>query len=281
MLDQLLYVLKHVLSHTWMMIPILFIAYLVIIYVESKNNKKLKQRMEKGLSPIMGGFLGVIPQCGMSVAIADLFNRNKVSVGTLIAVFIATSDEAILILFSAGSDFSLIASLILIKLVLGISIGLLVDKIWKLRIKSVSGICMHTHHCECCKPIHKGVVYAAMIHTLKTFAYVFIVAVIVKGIIVLLGEDTFASILLSGNILQPFITGFVGFIPTCATSVVIAQLLVEGSISFGAAMSGLITNAGFGLIVLVRGYKDKKIVFQILAITYVVAVLVGVVLSII
>ncbi len=106
MLHDIIHAIEHTMIHTWLMIPILFITYIVIIYVENKNSERLKEKMNKGLNPITSALFGIIPQCSLSVAIADLFNRNKVTVGTLLAVFISTSDEAILILFSASESWT-------------------------------------------------------------------------------------------------------------------------------------------------------------------------------
>ena len=254
-----------------------------MIYLERNTESRLKNALNspKGYGPLVGGLVGSIPQCGFSVAAADMFNRHKITVGTLIAVFISTSDEAIPVLLSTGGDFLLIGGLILTKLIIGISIGLLVDKFW---VVSGSPIESHTHveasHDVCgCSHKHNNIVLTALKHTAIIFVLIFVVSFVFEIALELIGTDAIASLMLSGSVLQPMIVAAIGFVPNCATSIVIAQLLAEGAISFGSAIAGLITGAGFGIIVLLRGTKDRRLVIKILGLIYIVAVVSGMVLQ--
>ena len=253
-----------------------------MIYLERNTESRLKRALNSsnGYGPLVGGLIGCVPQCGFSVAAADMHNRNKITAGTLIAVFISTSDEAIPVLFSTGGDFKLIIGLILTKLVIGITVGLLVDRFWKDNRLSHPGENTHDDeiHCECCHH-EKNIFATAIKHTGMIFLLIFIVSLLFEIALGLIGTETIGKMMLSGSILQPMIAAIIGFIPNCGASIVLAQLLAEGAISFGSAVAGLITGAGFGIIVLIRGSKNRKEALKILGLLYVVASLSGMVLQ--
>ena len=150
MIHTFIHAIEHTLVDTWTMLPFLFITYLGVFYIERKRHTTINNRIERGMNPIVGSILGCIPQCGISVLVADMFNNNKVSMGTLLAVFIATSDEALIILLSGNIGFLSLGIILFIKVTLGMIIGLLVDQLDKHQILSSYKETSSIHHNSFC-----------------------------------------------------------------------------------------------------------------------------------
>ncbi|MEG0753317.1 MAG: putative manganese transporter [Angelakisella sp.] len=270
------------------MLPFLFAAYLLMEYLEHRGGAAM-QRLLAGTSrygSVVGGLLGSLPQCGFSVAAASLFNRRLITMGTLLSVFISTSDEALPMLLSSPDNLGLTLRLIGVKLVLGISAGLLLDMV--LRNKTLPALSaieeeadQHGEHCHCNPNGHTGqhILLTTLGHTLSTAAFIFVVSLALGGAIALAGEENIASLLMTGSLFQPMAAALVGFIPNCAASVVLTRLLMDGAISFGSAIAGLTTGAGVGLLVLVRGSRSKKELGFFLLLLYVIGAGAGMVLQ--
>lgn len=266
----------HALSHTWIVLVLLFLIYMIVMKLERTMSTD-KIVASKANSPISGGLLGVIPQCGVGVVAADLFNRNKISIGTLLAVFISSSDEALLVLFSGGDKTTEALLMIATKVVLGILFGLFFDKLYKSDLQDDNGLdCHHRHHCECCH-VGQSIWKDALKHAAKVTFFVFIVFFFFDFSISLVGQEAVYSVLMTDNIFQPFVAAAIGLIPVCAISIILATLYLSGGLSFGSALAGLISAAGFGLVVLIRGNSNRKIVLKVILSLYTVAVLCGVV----
>lgn len=263
-------------------LPFLFGVYLLIEYIEHNSADKLGKSLRK-LGPfgaIGGGILGAIPQCGFSVAAANLFSGRLISMGTLVAVFLSTSDEAIPMLISNPSAFHSLWKFILIKTAIAIAVGILTDLVIKcFRLEKeeepFKEICSH---CDC---EHHSIVRAALSHTASIIFFILIVNIILGFAIEYAGEENLRHIMMTDSLLQPLITAIFGFIPNCAASVVITQLYIEGILSFGSAVAGLSTGAGVGLLVLFKTNKHYKQNFVIMGILYAAAVVSGVVLNLI
>lgn len=263
------------------MLPFLFFTYLLMEYLEHKGNEHFRRGLEKAkkLGPVIGAAFGVIPQCGFSVIASGLYLNGTITLGTLLAVFISTSDEAIPILVSRPEQFTTLINVILVKLVIAILVGYLVDSLVKnhhLRknhpLKDI--------HADCEKEeAHHGILYIAFIHTIKIFIFVFLVNLLLSFFIYYIGEDTLAYLLVDGSIFQPILAALVGFIPNCAASVILAQLYMDSVISFGSLTAGLITSAGLGLLVLLRMYDNKKDIIRILSILFLSAAISGMLLQ--
>ena len=275
-------VMEDVLHDALPMLPFLFITYLLMEYLEHRGNERLTKGLENArrLGPVIGAVFGVIPQCGFSVLASGLYMNGTITLGTLLAVFISTSDEAIPILVSQPDQFSTLISVILVKLVIAIIVGYLVDSLVKNHhlkknhpLKDIHG------DCEKEEEEHHGIVYIACIHTIKIFIFVFAVNLLLSFLIYFAGEDTLASFLVDGSVLQPILAAFVGFIPNCAASVILAQLYMDSVISFGSLTAGLITSAGLGLLVLLRMYDNKKDIIRILGILFISAAVSGILLQ--
>lgn len=263
-------------------LPFLFGVYLLIEYLEHHSKGDLGSKLQK-LGPfgaIGGGILGAIPQCGFSVVAANLFSGRLISMGTLIAVFLSTSDEAIPMILSNPQSLPSLWRFILIKTFIAIIAGILIDTVikrFKLRKEQepFKEICTH---CDC---EHHGFVRAAISHTLNILIFILITNIVLGFAIEFAGEANLKAFMMTNSVFQPLLTALFGFIPNCASSIVITQLYIEGIVSFGSAIAGLSTGAGVGLLVLFKTNKNLKENFIIIGILYFVAVISGLLLNII
>lgn len=266
--------LLHAVIETLKAVPFLLIAYLFMEFWEHKSSAKMEStlaKIGKG-GPLIGSVLGSVPQCGFSATASNLYTAGIITEGTLIAVFLATSDEAIPILISHPEAHSSIWKIIVAKLVIGIAIGFIIDIALKLfKIKKVEVDLCEDCGCE----EEEGVLKPALFHTLKTTLFILIVNVIIGYAIHFIGMDNLDKLLLSDHYAQPFITAILGLIPNCAISTAITTLYINGSLSFGAAISGLCSGAGVGLAVLLKANPIKKENIRIVITLYVVSALIG------
>ena len=263
-------------------LPFLFGVYLLMEALE-KNSQLLAGKLfrkSEYFGPLFASVLGLIPQCGFSAAMSNLYVGGVIGVGTLIAVFLATSDEAVLIMLSHPEAISKIWLLLLVKFIAGIVFGYILNFIfrkWKLR-KEVGDICQD-EHCGCEES--RSILKPAIIHTLKILAWLFAITFALNILIELIGTDKLAMMLGGNLFFQPLITALLGLIPNCAVSVLFTELYVSGSLSFASTVAGLCSGAGLGLIVLFKMNKSKKECFIITGVLYLCAALTGIILNII
>ena len=263
-------------------LPFLFGVYLLIEYMEHNSGDKLGKALRKmgPFGSVGGAILGAVPQCGFSVAAANLFSGRLISMGTLIAVFIATSDEAIPMLISNPSSIGSLWQLILIKIGIAILVGISVDIIAK-----AFGL-VHEEEpfkelCSECDCEHHGVFHSAIHHTIEIFIFIFIVNLLLNGFMEFAGVETAEKLLMTNSIFQPLIAGIIGFIPNCAASVVLTQLYINGVLSFGSVIAGLTTGAGVGLVVLFKTNKHIKQNLAIMGVLYLTGVVSGMLINLI
>ena len=278
----MLELLEDVLHDAIPMFPFLFVTYLLMEFLEHKGNDRFTKGLENArrLGPVLGALFGVIPQCGFSVLAGGLYMNGTITLGTLIAVFISTSDEAIPILVSRPDQFSTLLAVIMVKLVIAVVVGYLVDSLVKNHHLKKNHPLKDIHaDCEKEEEEHHGIVYIAFLHTIKIFVFVFAVNLLLSFVIHYVGEDTLKTLLASGSVMQPILAAIVGFIPNCAASVILAQLYMDSVISFGSLTAGLITSAGLGLLVLLRMYDNKKDIARILGILFLSALISGILLQ--
>lgn len=247
------------------MLPFLFFAFLLIEFLEyysgGMSGKLLKKVGKAG--PVVGAVLGCVPQCGFSVLAANLYAGGVLSAGTLIAVFTATSDEAVLILMANPGRAGEIIRLLAVKVVIAIAAGYFVDGVMqKYIVRTEKNVHIKTR--ETVRSSKMEVVREAIGHTFRIFAYLFVFNLILNFAIELLGIQKLSEILLGNTVFQPIIAAIIGLIPNCAASVILTQLYLSGAISFASVVSGLCTGAGVGLIVLFKMNSDKKENFRIL-----------------
>ena len=254
-----------------------FLFHVILSFIETPVSNFLIKR--KNTSPIFGSLFGLIPQCGTSVVAADLYIKKYITVGTLIAVFLSCSDEALLVLLTAWNEKTLmIFPLIGLKLAAGILFGLLIDLIIRHQhIEEVDHIeeekeC-HTHHHEN-TPAHAHLIHP-LFHAIKIFAYVFVINLVLGLIIGFVGVDNFSSFMNTNRYLAPLFASVIGLIPNCASSVTITELYLSGTLSFGALFAGLLVNSGLGIMVLIKEQKNLAKTLQIVGICFLIAVSLG------
>lgn len=264
------------------MLPFLFMAFILIEALEhysSEFTEKLLVKVGKA-GPIVGAVAGCVPQCGFSVMAANLYAGGIISVGTLLSVFIATSDEAILIMLGNPGAIKEVGPLLASKVLIAIAAGYIVDIFLKNRIsvpKASGNLC---DDCGCHEE-ESGVLKPAWHHTVKIFVYLFVFTGILNLCVEIFGIKRLSAFLLGDTIFQPVIAAVIGLIPNCAASVILTQLYLSGAISFASVIAGLCTGAGIGLVVLCKVNRDKRENFKIIGVLLVIAVIAGVLLEII
>ena len=252
LLDGLLDTLK--------VIPFLFLTYLFMEYIEHKASDRSLSFMKKSgsLGPLVGGALGAAPQCAFSAVASNLYTGRVITAGTLIAVFLSTSDEMLPILISGNASLGKIFLILGYKAAVGIIMGFAIDLVMRVCLKKkteidIDRICENDNcHCE------RGILHSSIYHTLAITSLIFAVTLVVNSLIFFIGTDRLAELGNSAFGLSHLIFALLGLIPGCATSVAISTLGLRGIISTGAMLSGLFPNAGVGIIILWRLNKNKK-----------------------
>lgn len=278
----MLYVIEETLIDTIKLIPFLFLTYLAMEYLEHRTGEKAQRMIKKAgrLGPVLGGVLGIVPQCGFSTAASNLYAGRVISLGTLLAIYLSTSDEMLPILISEQAPLELILRILLAKAAIGLAAGMMIDIILGRKCMEehahIHEICEHEHcHCE------KGVVRSALTHTAQITFFILLVTFVLNLVLHFVGEEALAGLILNQPLLGPVLAGIVGLIPNCAGSVVITQLYLQGAMSLGAAMAGLLSGSGIGLLVLFRVNHNKKENLVILVLLYGISVLAGIVIGLI
>ena len=276
------HLIMHSLHDTLTMLPFLFLAYLFMEYLEHRSSSKMKAVLasSKRFGPLLGAVMGIIPQCGFSVIASGLYLNGSITLGTLIAVFVSTSDEAIPILIAQPHQANVLVKVILLKLIIGCISGYIVDLLVKQHHLKQNHPLYDIHeHCEEEQKKHSSIFAIAAIHTFKIFIFIFFVNFAITYVVHTFGEDAVAQLLGHGTFLQPVFAAIVGFIPNCAASVILSQLFIDGVVTFGSLTSGLITSAGLGFLVLFKMYDNKKDILRILFILFTIAIASGIVIQ--
>ena len=260
-------------------LPFLFIAFLIIELIEHRFSKKTLKLIEKSgkLGPLLGGILGCFPQCGFSVLATNLYITRIISLGTLISVYLSTSDEMIPILMSKGTNINTILSIITIKLLIGIISGFIIDLLLRKKEKIKLHELCEEEHCHC----EKGLIKSSIIHTIKTISFIVIISFILNTIMYFGGEELLRNLFNKNNLFTPFISSFIGLIPNCAASVVITELYLNNILTYSSAISGLLTGSGVAIIILFKSNKNLKENIKILLLVYFIGAISGVILELI
>ena len=265
-------------------LPFLFITYLIMEYIEHKMSEKSKTTIKKAgkWGPLLGSTVGIIPQCGFSASATNLYSARVISLGTLIAVYLSTSDEMIPIFISEKVPILTLVKILAIKFAIGIIFGFIIDTILRLKNKEkteekIEEICEHEHcHCE-----KNGILKSAIKHTVNILIYIFVITLIINFMVEWVGEDNIATFVGNHAILGPAISSLIGLIPNCAASVILTNLYIQNIISGASLVAGLLTGAGVGLIILFRTNKNIKENIAIVGLLYVIGVLSGIILQLI
>lgn len=261
------------------MLPFLFAAFLLIEALEhySENLAENMLARVKHIGPVAGALTGCIPQCGFSVMASNLYAGGLISVGTLLSVFIATSDEAILIILGNPGRGREVAGLLCMKIIIAVMAGYFVDIFLGKRISTMKVSGNLCGNCGCHD--EKGIVKPALHHTIKIFFYLLIFTVILNLIMEIFGIENISRFLLGNTIWQPVAATIIGLIPNCASSVMLTQLYLSGAISFASVISGLCAGAGIGLAVLFKMNHNKKENIKILLLLFFISAFSGIVLE--
>ena len=298
----------HALKDTAPMLPWILLLYVAIQLIETKADVKKITRLGGKLGPLVGSATGLIPQCGFSVMAAKFFEQKYITIGTLFAIFMATSDEAFIIMLSSGEGALYVLPMVAVKILVGVAVGYAVDGVMKLigrrqvcvempkmadgEPTTVHEIFMQRYlqekevevNCSCGRshngegPWKQYLLYP-FLHTLKVAGLIFLVNFALTAIIHGVGEDTFTEFMHGNLFLQPFITCAIGLIPNCASSVVITETFLGGGIAFGSCVAGLCTNAGMGFVVLLKNVRKWKRNLIMIAACYIIAVAVGLLIN--
>lgn len=264
------------------LLPFLFITYIIMEYIEHKTSNKTKDIIKKSgkFGPFIGSVLGAVPQCGFSVVATNFYAARVITLGTLISVYLSTSDEMIPIFISEGASIITLLKILGIKILIGMIAGFVIDFVLRLRKKDseeerIIDLCEKEHcHCE------KGILKSALKHTINIFVFILIITFVINIIIHLVGEETIGNFVQSNVILGPVLGGIIGLIPNCASSVILTQLYLQNVIPISTMISGLLVGAGVGLIVLFKMNKGIKQNLKITALLYIIGVLSGVIIQI-
>lgn len=258
-------------------LPFLFIAFLIIEYTEHKLNHETTKIVKKSgkLGPIIGSLLGAIPQCGFSVLATNLYTTRIITLGTLISIYLSTSDEMLLIMMAEKANIKNILSLVIIKIIIGMICGFLIDLFIKNKETENYDICKHDH-CDC----EHNFIKSAIKHTLKITVFILIITLILNTGFYYIGEENIKTIFNQNNILTPFLSSAIGLIPNCGASVIITELYLNNILTLAQSIAGLLTNSGVALLVLFRSNKNMKENIKIISILYIIGVISGLILEI-
>lgn len=271
------------------MLPFLLVIYFLVEFVERRFGKLLEDKLRKApkISVVIGALFGCIPQCGFSVVASALYANRLISTGTLLAVFLATSDEAIPVFLSQPGEGWLVLTLLIVKLIIGIMGGYAVDIFLKNRPNLPKQIPRFSGATErgCCQHHISGetskwqLFTHPLIHTAKVFVFIFVVVLGLNYLIFLVGEANLGNVILQGSIFQPFLVALVGLIPNCAASVAIAEAFLKGALGYGSVVAGLSCSAGLGLLVLFKENHDTADTMRILFLLVTISTFAGIVIQ--
>lgn len=283
----MLHILEHALEHTVAdvigLLPFLFLTYLLMELMEHYAGSKFNQAIQNSgkFSPLIGAVLGIIPQCGFSATAASFFSARIIGVGTIIAVFLSTSDEMLPILLSEAVPIGTIVKILFSKATIACVSGYIASFVYQNLLRKKEGdmdihVVCEEEHCSC----EDGVLKSAIKHTVKIFFYIFVITFLFNAVIEGVGEDSLANVFSNLPVIGQMVAALVGLIPNCASSVVITQLYLKGVISAGMMMSGLLVNAGIGSLVLIRLNRHVKENVGILTAVYGFGVVWGILIDI-
>jgi len=282
---------------TGKLVPLLALIYFLVGFLEYKYGDRMSHFITHlgAWGPAAGALFGCVPQCGFSVIASALYAKRLISVGTLLSIFVSTSDEAVPVLLSMPHKINMVGLLIIIKVIIAVIAGTAVD--YFIKVKSVSrlsgknpvDICYSAtieSHLGCCyhgiyetRSKFKALLLHPLWHTVKISAFLLSLAIILNFVVAKIGEEKIGSLLLSGTLFQPVLASFIGLMPSCFPSVLLADLFAKGAISFGAMVGGLCAGAGLGLLVLVKENRDFKDTLRIIGLLLVISIFSGIVIQ--
>lgn len=277
---MILPVIQDTLLDTLKLLPFLFITYLIMEYIEHRTSEKSRLLMKKSgkWGPALGGILGVLPQCGFSTAASNLYAGRVITLGTLLAVFLSTSDEMLPVLISEQAPISMILKILALKALIGICAGFLTDLFCRRRKGAdreelrIEHMCDH-QHCHCGEG---NFLSSALSHTLQVFVFILAISFLLNLLIAFAGEDKLEALLTGREILGTLFAGLIGLIPNCASSVLLTRLYLSGMLGAGSMLAGLLAGSGVGLLVLYKVNDNLKENIRITLLLYFLGVVCGI-----
>ena len=261
------------------LLPFLFVAFLLLEFIEHKLSKKNKDKITKAgkLGPLVGSLLGAVPQCGFGSMATNLYSARVISLGTLISIYLSTSDEMLPIMLSENVELPFLLKILGIKILIGMICGFIIDLIYRKKEKEhIKDICEEEHcHCE------HGILKSSLKHTLNILVFIIVISFLLNIGMEFLGEDILSKIFMKDNIFGPFISSLIGLIPNCGASVALTELYLNEAIDLGSLIGGLLTGAGVGLLILFKTNKNIKENINIVLTLYVIGVISGILINII
>lgn len=283
----MLLAIEHALEHTaeesLFVILAMFLTYLAMEYLEHRTGDKVQHLVQRAgkLGPVIGAVAGVVPQCGFSAAASNLYAGRVITMGTLIAIYLSTSDEMLPVMIASQAPGQTILGILAMKLLVGMAAGFVIDFFSHKKNSDKKSDEDHGHghihemceqeHCDC----EKGIFQSAVKHTVKVSIFLLLISFALNLVLEITGQDVLAGLLLNRPIVGPLVAGVVGLIPNCAASVVITELYLEGLIGAGSMLAGLLVGAGVGLLVLFRVNHHRRENLKIAGILYLIGVLTG------
>lgn len=259
------------------LIPFLLITFILIEVIEHKiNNKKIITSAGK-FGPLFGSLLGIFPQCGFGASITNLYATRIVTLGTLISVYLSTSDEMLPIMLSSNVEFNIIVKILIIKVLIGMISGFLIDLLIRKKEQiEIKELCEHEHcHCE------HSILLSSIKHTVNITIFIIIISFLLNIGFEYLGEEKLGKLFLKNSIFSSFVSSLIGLIPNCGASVVITELYLNNTITFGSCIAGLLTGSGVAILILFKTNKNMKENFKILFTVYGIGVLSGIIIDLI
>lgn len=293
-MELIIHVLEHSFWDTLELVPFLLVTYLAMEAIEHSAGARVQAAVERSgkAGPVVGAVLGALPQCGFSAMAATLYAGRVVTAGTLVAVILSTSDEMVPVFLAHQEPLTRMLSIVGAKVAAGIVVGLLVDVALRLRHRGGDGR-LHIHelcereHCHCDDGDHDhghghghgrwAILRSALVHTVQVTFFIFVVTFVFGLLIELVGQDALGALLANHPVRATFLAALVGLIPNCGASVAITELYLDGVLSAGPMLAGLLASGGVGLLVLWRTNADVRQNVAITAFVYVVAVVIGLV----
>ena len=283
-MQNILEVLQDTAIDTLKLLPFLFITYLIMEYIEHKTSNKIRETIKKSgrFGPLFGAVVGIFPQCGFSAVAANFYAGKIITRGTLIAIFLSTSDEMLPVLISEGTNIGLILQILAIKVIIGMGLGICIDLLERKQEKDEEKTHIHQicedENCHCDE---EGIVKSSIIHTLQIFAYILVISLIINFIIYGIGEEKIANLVVDVPIVGTLISALIGIIPNCASSIILTELFLGKIITMGQMIAGLLVNSGIGILVLFKVNKNVKENLKILGILYIIGITSGILLDLI
>lgn len=277
-MNEFLDIVKDTLIDGLKLLPFLFITFILMELIEHKFGEKLNNRLKKvnRIGPLFGSLLGIIPQCGISASATNFYITRVITLGTLISVYLSTSDEMLPILISHNVSIILIIKILLVKFICGVVFGFIIDLIFrKKENEDIKDFC-DLEDCDC----DHGVIKSSIIHTLKTFLFIVLISFILNIVMFYFGEGFLSKILMKDTPFGLLISSIIGLIPNCSSSVLLTELFLSNNISLGQLLSGVLINSGVGLLILLRYNKNKKENIKIISILLIIGIIVGLIFDI-